>query len=81
MKYHQNKKGNVLLYIIVTMTILTALGTGAFYMTNTVQFQRFECQRSEQGEIPCRGRDPLCPSQFANFAEPRPYPDVHIHTQ
>jgi len=38
MKYHQNKKGNVLLYIIVTMTIVTALGTGAFYLTNTSSF-------------------------------------------
>ena len=38
MKYHQNKKGNVLLYIIVTMTIVTALGTGTFYMTNTSSF-------------------------------------------
>jgi hypothetical protein len=38
MKYYNNKKGNVLLYIIVTMTILTVLGTGAFYMTNTSSF-------------------------------------------
>ena len=38
MKYHQNQKGNTLLYIIATMTILTALGTGAFYMTNTSSF-------------------------------------------
>jgi hypothetical protein len=38
MKYHRNIKGNVLLYIIVTMTILTVLGTGAFYMTNTSSF-------------------------------------------
>jgi hypothetical protein len=38
MKYHHNKKGSVLLYIIATMTILTALGTGVFYMTTTSSF-------------------------------------------
>jgi hypothetical protein len=38
MKYHRNKRGNVLLYIIVTMTILTSLGTGVFYMTTTSSF-------------------------------------------
>ena len=38
MKHHHNKKGTVLLYLIVTMTVLTALGTGLFYMTTTSAF-------------------------------------------
>ncbi|MBU0768307.1 MAG: pilus assembly PilX N-terminal domain-containing protein [Proteobacteria bacterium] len=38
MKYHLNKKGSVLFYLIVTMTVLTALGTGLFYMTTTSAF-------------------------------------------
>jgi hypothetical protein len=38
MKYHLNNKGSILLYIIATMTILTALGTGVFYMTTTSSF-------------------------------------------
>jgi Tfp pilus assembly protein PilX len=38
MKCHHNNKGTVLLYIIATMTILTALGTSVFYMTTTSSF-------------------------------------------
>jgi len=38
MKYHHNNKGNVILYIIVTMIIMAALGTGVFYVTLTSSF-------------------------------------------
>ena len=38
MQYHHNKKGTVILYIIVTMIIMAALGTGVFYVTLTSSF-------------------------------------------
>ena len=38
MKYDHNKKGSVLLYLIVTVAALTVLGAGAFYMTTTSSF-------------------------------------------
>jgi len=33
-----NKKGNVLLYVIIAMTMISLLGTGAYFMTSTSTF-------------------------------------------
>ena len=37
-KVFLNKKGNVLLYAVIAMTMITLLGTGVYYMTSTSTF-------------------------------------------
>lgn len=53
-----NQKGNVLLFIILAMTILSALGTGIYFLTTTSTFSGLEANAQQRAyQLAVAGRD------------------------
>lgn len=53
-----NKKGNILLFIIVAMTAISALGTGIYFMTTTATFSGLDANDQNRAyQLAVAGRD------------------------
>ncbi|MFH1080774.1 MAG: hypothetical protein V1766_11060 [Pseudomonadota bacterium] len=53
-----NKKGNVLLFVVVAMTIISVLGTGIYFLTTTSTFSGLEANAQNRAyQLAVAGRD------------------------